>query len=75
MFARSVLTCSLLLASPAHMFASHYTDKAPNVVTDWAAIVQPARASRSTGACAPARARRSTLIAPVHGHVAMSWCV
>lgn len=53
MFARSVLTCSLLLASPVHMFASHGTDKAPNVVTDWAAIVQPAihnaSAPRSAG--------------------------
>lgn len=42
MISRSILTCLLLLASAVHTFANHFTDKAPNVVTDWAAIVQPA---------------------------------
>ncbi len=53
MIARSVLTCLLLLASAVHTFAGHFTDKAPNVVIDWAAIVQPAihnaTAPRSAG--------------------------
>ncbi|MGH9161173.1 MAG: vanadium-dependent haloperoxidase [Vicinamibacteraceae bacterium] len=43
MFTSSVLICSLLLlTSPVHMFADSVRHNAPNVVADWAAIVQPA---------------------------------
>lgn len=42
MSARSVLICLLLLGSPVSMLAGQRVDGAPNVVTDWAAIVQPA---------------------------------
>jgi hypothetical protein len=53
MSARFVLACALLLSSAMPLVAHPFADKAPNVVTDWAAIVQPAihnaSAPRSAG--------------------------
>jgi hypothetical protein len=42
MSVRSAAVCLFLLAGPLSAFANQPVDEAPNVVTDWAAIVQPA---------------------------------